>query len=208
VSSIVTFYSYKGGVGRSMALANVAVLLARRGLRVLVADWDLEAPGIENYFAYFKLEDHGPGLLAMLMDFIRSGAADYRDYISGAHYEGYAFSLLLSGEATDSKYAANLERFDWQAFFARGGGEFLEALRENWRQDFDVTLIDSRTGLSDSGGICTIQLPDTIVAMFTANHQSLYGARDVMQFAQSARHSLAHDRSQLSIVPLGSRFGK
>src|SRR5690349_22879363 len=30
---IITFYSFKGGVGRSMALANVAELMAQRGLR-------------------------------------------------------------------------------------------------------------------------------------------------------------------------------
>lgn len=47
---IITFYSYKGGVGRSMALANVAEWLFRQGLRVIVVDWDLEAPGIESYF--------------------------------------------------------------------------------------------------------------------------------------------------------------
>ena len=35
MATIVTFYSYKGGVGRAMALANIAVLLARKGLRVL-----------------------------------------------------------------------------------------------------------------------------------------------------------------------------
>jgi hypothetical protein len=48
--SIVTFYSYKGGVGRTMALANVATLLAQRGQRVLVVDFDLEAPGLHRYF--------------------------------------------------------------------------------------------------------------------------------------------------------------
>jgi cellulose biosynthesis protein BcsQ len=47
---IVTFYSYKGGVGRSMALAAVAWILASNGKRVLVVDWDLEAPGLEYYF--------------------------------------------------------------------------------------------------------------------------------------------------------------
>src|SRR5512134_20337 len=47
---VYTFYSYKGGVGRSMALANVAALLAKWGRRVLVVDWDLEAPGLERYF--------------------------------------------------------------------------------------------------------------------------------------------------------------
>src|SRR5262249_38894054 len=53
---VVTFYSYKGGTGRSMALANVAWLLALSGNCVLVIDWDLEAPGIHRYFHPF-LED-------------------------------------------------------------------------------------------------------------------------------------------------------
>jgi Mrp family chromosome partitioning ATPase len=47
---IYTFYSFKGGVGRSMALANVAELFYKRGLRVLMVDFDLEAPGLERYF--------------------------------------------------------------------------------------------------------------------------------------------------------------
>ena len=47
---VITFYSYKGGVGRSMLLANVAWVLAFAGKRVLVVDWDLEAPGLEHYF--------------------------------------------------------------------------------------------------------------------------------------------------------------
>src|SRR5581483_1418394 len=47
---IFTFYSFKGGVGRSMALANVAEVFYARGLRVLMIDFDLEAPGLERYF--------------------------------------------------------------------------------------------------------------------------------------------------------------
>jgi hypothetical protein len=47
---IITFYSWKGGVGRTMALANTGVQLARKGNRVLMVDWDLEAPGLLNYF--------------------------------------------------------------------------------------------------------------------------------------------------------------
>ena len=50
---VVTFYSYKGGTGRTMALANVACLLAQRvsaSERVLVVDWDLEAPGLHRFF--------------------------------------------------------------------------------------------------------------------------------------------------------------
>src|SRR6185295_18618670 len=47
---IYTFYSYKGGVGRSMAMANVAEWFYLQGLRVIIIDWDLEAPGLENFF--------------------------------------------------------------------------------------------------------------------------------------------------------------
>jgi cellulose biosynthesis protein BcsQ len=50
VTQIVTFYSYKGGVGRTMTLVNTAHALARRGARVLMVDFDLEAPGMSHFF--------------------------------------------------------------------------------------------------------------------------------------------------------------
>src|SRR5262249_54694871 len=55
MGEIVTFYSYKGGTGRSMVLANVAYILAWQNQpvqrKVLIIDWDLEAPGLHKYFA-------------------------------------------------------------------------------------------------------------------------------------------------------------
>ena len=49
--TVVTFYSYKGGVGRSMVLANIAWLLAKKyGKSVILVDWDLEAPGLHRFF--------------------------------------------------------------------------------------------------------------------------------------------------------------
>src|ERR1700691_4982057 len=51
---VYTFYSFKGGTGRTMALANVAALLAKWGYSVLVVDWDLEAPGLERFFSGVK----------------------------------------------------------------------------------------------------------------------------------------------------------
>jgi len=55
MGTLITFYSYKGGIGRTMALANIATLLACWGKRVLIVDWDLEAPGVEHFF--FKRRD-------------------------------------------------------------------------------------------------------------------------------------------------------
>src|SRR5215831_11306780 len=53
---IITFYSYKGGTGRTMALANVACLLVRADSvhgktppNVVAIDWDFEAPGLHRY---------------------------------------------------------------------------------------------------------------------------------------------------------------
>ncbi len=211
MSRIVTFYSYKGGVGRSMALANVAVLLARRGLKVLAVDWDLEAPGLERYFSHYISDTGGPGLLHMLMAALEDIAVDCNQFLSLINcgpQAAHPIHLLASGREQDTHYySANLEAFDWNRFFAKGGGDFLERLREEWREAFDIVLIDSRTGVSDAGGICTIQLPDIIVAMFTANHESLYGVRDIMQYAQKARQSLAYDRMPLAVLPLASRWG-
>jgi MinD-like ATPase involved in chromosome partitioning or flagellar assembly len=208
MSSIVTFYSYKGGVGRSMALANIAVLLARRGLKVLVVDWDLEAPGLERYFSYFSISGTGTGLLRLLLSAQENRFTDFDAFtLSIDCGSRHPIKLIASGREQDDAYSSSLEAFDWPEFFAGGGGSFFERLREQWRNRFDITLIDSRTGLSDTGGICTIQLPDAVVAMFTANHQSLYGVRDVMRLAQSARQALAYDRMPLSILPLPSRWG-
>jgi hypothetical protein len=84
--------------------------------------------------------------------------------------------LLHAGRETDPEYFEHLERF--------------------------FVLIDRRTGLSDAGGVWTIQMPDIVVALFTAARQSLYGARDVMRLAQSARQRLAYDRrSSMSCLP-------
>ena len=75
---IITFYSYKGGTGRTMALANCASLIARRApvgpegrrARVLAIDWDLEAPGLHRYFFPF-LVDKDLTSSTGLIDFVR-----------------------------------------------------------------------------------------------------------------------------------------
>ena len=207
---VVTFYSYKGGVGRTMALANVAVLLAQRDRKVLAVDWDLEAPGLERYFGYFAVTTPKGGLLPLLREQHRGSRGHYREHLSRVTGtlggKPFGLDVLPSGRETDTDYSSTLERFDWEKYFTDGGGEYLEDLRRQWREEYDVVLIDSRTGLSDTGGICTIQLPDVVVAMFTANFQSLYGVRDTMRLAQAARGRLAYDRMHLRVLPVPTRF--
>jgi len=206
--TITTFYSFKGGVGRTMALANIAVLLARKKFRVLAVDWDLEAPGLDRYFSTFRPEREGRGIFALCQDYVRTKKVNYRDYLTTYRLDDdVSIELLTSGRERNTFYSRELEGFDWNAFFSKSrGGDFMEQLRQTWKNDYDFVLIDSRTGLSDTGGICTIQLPDVVVAMFTANYQSIYGTRDVMQLVQQARQRLAYDRMPVSVIPLPTRF--
>src|SRR5262245_20551443 len=73
--TIYTFYSFKGGVGRSMALANIGTYFYRQGYKTLLIDFDLEAPGLERYFeSRYKLNlrkiQSEPGLMDMLRDYM------------------------------------------------------------------------------------------------------------------------------------------
>src|SRR5262245_23151883 len=98
---IITFYSYKGGTGRSMALANVAWILASQGERVLAVDWDIDAPGLHRYYHPFiddKELAYTPGLIDFLADFVE-GARHQPTKAAYDWYEPYtqigrhAFSL-------------------------------------------------------------------------------------------------------------------
>jgi len=121
MSSIVTFYSYKGGVGRSMSLANIAFELAKRNKKVLMVDWDLEAPGLERYFSNFEINRTSDGLLQLLLEFKKNVAADYNDYLWTISTQfAHPIYLLHSGrEKNATKYSVELEGFKWMTFLNR-----------------------------------------------------------------------------------------
>jgi len=200
---IITFYSYKGGTGRTMALANTAWILAANGRRVLTVDWDLEAPGLDRFFRPF-LDPDALAATSGVIDIITeyAWAATTGPQRSGpwhldfAHVEQHAISLtperlglgfpdggsldLLSAGRQNREYSAAVSSFEWDNFYERlGGGLFLDALRDDMKAHYDYVLIDSRTGLSDNADICTIQMPDVLVDCFTLSGQSLDGAAGV-----------------------------
>ena len=55
----VTFYSYKGGVGRTLACANFGLYLAKMGQKVVLMDMDFEAPGLDSKFPSVEIEKVG-----------------------------------------------------------------------------------------------------------------------------------------------------
>ena len=209
---ICTFYSYKGGVGRSMALANVAILLSQWGSKVLMVDWDLEAPGIERYFEDMIPGSSGEvqvknGIIEIAGEMSRKGESHWRDSIIRFSVPEASHSLdFLSAGRRDSGYVERLQHLDWESLFQHHDfGSRLEAIRSEWLEEYDHVLIDSRTGITDIGGICTIYLPDVLVALFTANHQSVEGIADVIARARRARSNLPVDRGALVCIPVPAR---
>lgn len=194
---VITFYSFKGGSGRSMAVANVAWILATNGKRVLVVDWDIEAPGLHRYFLPLMRGDpelrKTDGLIDRLWAYVellltpKGGGTDDADPLDLADLRAVAQPLNLppgaggaldfvSAGRQDAEYATRSQGFDWAAFYERfGGAAFMARLRERLTAAYDFVLIDSRTGLSDTAGVCTVDLPDTVVHCFVHNRQSVLG---------------------------------
>jgi cellulose biosynthesis protein BcsQ len=220
---IVTFYSYKGGTGRSMLLANVAWILACNGKRVLALDWDLEAPGLHRYFHPFLLDKDGTqtdGVIDFVIDYsiaaLEPSEEHERDrwFLPYANILRYASSLdweFPSGGTLDfvgagrqgPSYPTRVNSFNWQDFYERfGGGAFLEEMKQLVKERYDYVLVDSRTGVSDTSGICTLQLPDTLVVCFTLNNQSIEGAAAV---ADSV-HEQRQNGKPIRILPVAMRI--
>ena len=201
---IVTFYSYKGGVGRSFCLANVAVQLARWGNRVLCVDWDLEAPGLHEYFRGRLPAEPKAGVVELVT---ADGPIEWRDAVLPVRIDGVDGLDLLPAGRMDADYVDRVQAISWPQLYAEHDlGWRIEQLADELRAEYDHVLIDSRTGITDIGGICTAQLPDALVLCLTPNRQNLDGATDVARRAAAARNHLPYDKSALLVLPVVSRF--
>jgi len=228
LGKLITFYSYKGGTGRSMAVANVACLLgkrlARTSQRVLVIDWDLEAPGLHRFFSaksdlpeyqarpgvinYFHslriLLTEQPGLYEKV-----SAPEGWRVLDEKLSLQEHCIPDVVQGVdfmpagRFGPGYAKLVGSFNWIDFFNRFG-VVIATFRELLAEKFAYTLVDSRTGLTDVSGICTTLLPEKLVAVFTPNRQSLSGLCDLVKEALEYRGK-TDDFRPLAVFPLPSR---
>jgi cellulose biosynthesis protein BcsQ len=213
---VITFYSYKGGTGRSMALANIACYLARSG-RVLAIDWDLDAPGLTQYFRSIVDPDELHSKQGVLEFFeswqeahsdSESSEKEFEskfpflkeDYVIATNQSNLSF--MSSGRA-DSTYARRLLNFRWDLLYERFPRLF-SAFADYLTQSFDYVLIDSRSGFSDVAGICTALLPEKLVAVFTPNRQNLLGLNTVLRRSIEYRKQ-SDDVRPLAVFPLASR---
>lgn len=248
---IVTFYSYKGGVGRSMALINVAELLADRGYRVTICDWDLEAPGLERYVAAVQMTGNvsykeggeasavvkryeaQPGLVDLLRGYKATMSAPESKPVSTfdpARYElrgdillerpsSFAVpvepplgkqrtrgnvKLLTAGKRdgdSRAQFADFLQRFSWADFYERwAGASYLDFFRQDLEREADIVLIDSRTGVTEHGGVCTHHLADVVVLLTAPNYLNIEGSLWMAEGLARVQR-----RRKLYVLPVASR---
>ena len=188
-----------------MALVNVAVDLARRGRRVLAVDFDLEAPGLDT-FALANRSRASLGLVDFISTYLSSGqapsAADFMYEEQGLSRHNGEFWIMPSG-SLGNQYASQLAHIDWASLYRDHDGYLLlEYLKQQWKTlvNPDYVLIDSRTGHTDVGGICTRQLPQSVVIMFFPNDQNLRGLTKVVRDIRSELTGPRKKRIDLNFV--------
>ena len=221
---VITFYSYKGGTGRTMALSNIAVLLARQQnatAPVLMIDWDLEAPGLHHYFE--QQQENKPGVLeffeacreqlllrrnsALALDEDALAhevlaAVDWEQYVTRVD-QGSQLYLMRAGRLDDS-YPERLAALQWDELFYRCPALF-RCFADRLSRHFRYVLIDSRNGRTDSAGVCTTLLPRKLVLVVTPSRQSMDGLQELVTRATTYRRSHEDEQRPLLVYPLPSR---
>jgi len=188
---IATFYSFRGGVGRSTALGLVAGILAtEKKRRVVIVDFDLEAPGIsillESDIEQINQENYG------VLDYLYQRFLTPEENIPAIENCIYQVGLKARGELFlvpvgeyDENYIhrlAELDRGTLQAFYRRENNP-VEQLIEDIKEQLnpDVILIDARPGFNDTSAIALLDLADLGIICFSPTDQSFKGLSWIVQ---------------------------
>jgi MinD-like ATPase involved in chromosome partitioning or flagellar assembly len=186
--AVVTFYSFKGGVGRTTTLAACALLAAQAREKVVVIDLDLEAPGLASVFRV----EVDQGVVDLLVDRLATDAVSLDRAVQRPQElpEELAEHIqVIPAGKLGAPYLEKLARLDFagSAMSAAGAqipvqealqallGKIKDELRPRW------ILLDARAGLHDLAGLSLHGLAHVDVLLGRANAQGLAGLDLVLQ---------------------------
>ncbi|HZM26388.1 MAG TPA: protein kinase, partial [Gemmatimonadales bacterium] len=201
VPSITTFYSHEDSPIRSTALLFTAALLAERGQRVLLVDWNLESPGIAR-------DAQGaastPGLVELLRSFTEPQKLSWRDCVFPVRsFLGSTELHVLSAGRDDVDYEARFRGLNVAQLVERHDlGRRLEAIRAEWLGAYDAILIDSPPGTGLLSGLCVIHLADRVVLLLAPDKKSISVAKSILRRATAQQMRLPLDRKRLIAIPV------
>ena len=211
---ITSFYSYKGGVGRTQLALECAVQLAGRGRRVVFWDLDLEAPGVQRNPSLAPLDRSvRTGTIDVVEAFLRDGAYPEElvaDSLLDLPIDGRgSLRFLLPGQLDgDPPYDARFAAVDWSGLFdpQRGPGLvlFLRLLTQlEAGGEVDHVIIDGRTGLNELAALCVAEMPNLLVLVTNASEQGRQGTKQVRE-AVARRRQRDPLARQVRVLPVAS----
>ncbi|MFM6099372.1 MAG: tyrosine-protein kinase family protein, partial [Dolichospermum sp.] len=203
--AVVTFFSFKGGVGRTTALVATALTLARNGHRVAIVDLDLEAPGLSTVFSQENLVQYG--VIDYLLEkkiqdrnwSLRNDILQINDPLLIGN-SGGQINLLTAGNV-DSNYLEKLARLDFQNLVDHDIPETLKGMLkelEKKSNPLDFILLDSRAGFHDIGGLALTDLSHAAVIFGRQSRQSWTGLTHVIR--RLSRPLAPEGEKQLTVV--------
>ncbi len=217
--TIISFYSYKGGVGRSQLCANVASYLChKKGKNVLLWDWDFEAPGLHFFFDKSNEDVTHTGTIEMFDNYCGSKRTnpdfsenDYEFLLADSIVplaKGSTGKIgLIPGGNYNDDFVFKVNTFNWFEFYEiLKGKNYIESLKK-WVKTlgYDYILIDSRTGINDYSGICNLQIPDINMVVMAANKQNMLGCKRIIEQIRKSNY-IAEGYRQPFIFPILSRI--
>ncbi|MDB9313971.1 AAA family ATPase [Spirulina sp. CS-785/01] len=214
---VITFYSYKGGVGRTLAAANFAVYLAKLGLKTVVIDFDLEAPGIDAKFALPPLADNQKGILDYILEFQKTNQDPEnikelcRNIPLDDGENAETLWLIPAGQYLAETYYKKLNQLDWGIIFSkqRNGVAFFQQFLSHLETELaaDFVIIDSRTGITEIAGLCTQQLADEVVMLSSLSSESIRVTKHIKQLIQNSQVAKTLDK-EIDVKVVVSRIPK
>lgn len=172
--AIVTFYSLRGGVGRSTSLVAAAQLLASRGRRILCIDMDFEAPGL-SYLMGVPAPADDVGSLALLMALEQGDEVDVRDHVSRVSEVDELYCMPAG--ALNVAYAERLRLLNPEIWYRESSNALhrLIDLAAESTLEPDVIILDSRTGISPISAPLLFDVSDLAVVCFFPHEQAKNG---------------------------------
>lgn len=170
----VVFYSIKGGVGRSTALAACAWALAESGQRVLVLDLDLESPGLSTSLLPTSRQP-AYGITDWLVeDLVNNGDAilDQMHASLGSQQRGGELIVVPSHGDNPGEYVSKLGRVWMPGFTADGQRQTWSERLLRMIQQLEakhqptIVLIDSRAGIDEVASACVTDLGAKLIYLF------------------------------------------
>ncbi len=185
----IVFFSIKGGVGRSTAIAATAWALAERDKRVMVLDLDLESPGLS---ASLLPADRQPahGITDWLVeDLVNNGDEVFENMVATSELSRKGEILIVPAHGkTPGEYVAKLglawmskvDSDGWREGWSKRLGRVFDALEKQWVPD--VVLIDSRAGIDEVASACLTDLGASTILLFAIDgDQTWSGYRILFQ---------------------------